>query len=157
MDELSKKYLNKMAAMCSKREYCEHDIREKLRTAELPQNETDNIIEYLKKFSFINDERYATAYVKDKFQFNGWGKAKIVAMLLMKRIDRSIIENAVQQLPVDSYKEKCLTLLQSKAKSTKAQNISELKNKLLRYAIGRGFDYETSLQCISEITLQANP
>ena len=146
-----------MAAMCSRREYCEHDIREKLRTAELPHSEINNIIEYLKKFSFINDERYATAYVKDKFQFNGWGKAKIVAMLSMKRIDRTIIENAVQQLPVDSYKEKCLTLLQSKAKSTKAQNISELKNKLLRYAIGRGFDYETSLQCISEITLQANP
>ena len=143
--------------MCSRREYCEHDIREKLRTAELPHSEINNIIEYLKKFSFINDERYATAYVKDKFQFNGWGKAKIVAMLSMKRIDRTIIENAVQQLPVDSYKEKCLTLLQSKAKSTKAQNISELKNKLLRYAIGRGFDYETSLQCISEITLQANP
>ena len=157
MDELSKKYLKKMAAMCSRREYCEHDIREKLRTAELPHSEINNIIEYLKKFSFINDERYATAYVKDKFQFNGWGKAKIVAMLSMKRIDRTIIENAVQQLPVDSYKEKCLTLLQSKAKSTKAQNISELKNKLLRYAIGRGFDYETSLQCISEITLQANP
>lgn len=157
MDELSKKYLNKMAAMCSRREYCEHDIREKLRIAELPQNDIESIIDYLKKFSFINDERYATAYVKDKFQFNGWGKAKIVAMLSMKRIERTIIENAVQQLPVDSYKEKCLTLLQSKAKSTKAQNISELKNKLLRYAIGRGFDYETSLQCISEITLQANP
>ena len=143
--------------MCSRREYCEHDIREKLRIAELPQNDIESIIDYLKKFSFINDERYATAYVKDKFQFNGWGKAKIVAMLSMKRIERTIIENAVQQLPVDSYKEKCLTLLQSKAKSTKAQNISELKNKLLRYAIGRGFDYETSLQCISEITLQANP
>lgn len=157
MDELSKKYLKKMAAMCSRREYCEHDIREKLRTAELPHSEINNIIEYLKKFSFINDERYATAYVKDKFQFNGWGKAKIVAMLCMKHIDRTIIENAVLQLQVDSYKEKCLTLLQSKAKSTKAQNISELKNKLLRYAIGRGFDYETSLQCISEITLQANP
>lgn len=146
-----------MAAMCSRREYCEYDIREKLKKSQLDDSDITAIINELKERNFINNERFATAYAKDKFQFNGWGKRKIAMMLSFKNIDDDTISNAINNIEQDPYKEKCLALLKSKAKSIKAENLSELKNKLLRFSIGRGFDYETSLQCISEITLQANP
>ena len=146
-----------MAAMCSRREYCEYDIREKLKKSQLDDTDITTVIKELKERNFINDERFATAYAKDKFQFNGWGKRKIAMMLSFKNIDDDTISNAINNIEQDPYKEKCLALLKSKAKSIKAENLSELKNKLLRFSIGRGFDYETSLQCISEITLQANP
>lgn len=146
-----------MAAMCSRREYCEYDIREKLKKNQLDDTDITTVIKELKERNFINDERFATAYAKDKFQFNGWGKRKIAMMLSFKNIDDDTISNAINNIEQDPYKEKCLALLKSKAKSIKAENLSELKNKLLRFSIGRGFDYETSLQCISEITLQANP
>lgn len=146
-----------MAAMCSRREYCEYDIREKLKKSQLDDTDITTVIKELKERNFINDERFATAYAKDKFQFNGWGKRKIAMMLSFKNIDDDTISNAINNIEQDPYKEKCLALLKSKAKSIKAENLSELKNKLLRFSIGRGFDYETSLQCISEIILQANP
>ena len=146
-----------MAAMCSRREYCEYDIREKLKKSQLDDTDITAVIKELKERNFINNERFATAYAKDKFQFNGWGKRKIAMMLSFKNIDDDTISNAINNIEQDPYKEKCLALLKSKAKSIKAENLSELKNKLLRFSIGRGFDYETSLQCISEITLQANP
>ena len=146
-----------MAAMCSRREYCEYDIREKLKKSQLDDTDITAVIKELKERNFINDERFATAYAKDKFQFNGWGKRKIAMMLSFKNIDDDTISNAINNIEQDPYKEKCLALLKSKAKSIKAENLSELKNKLLRFSIGRGFDYETSLKCISEITLQANP
>ena len=146
-----------MAAMCSRREYCEYDIREKLKKSQLDDTDITAVIKELKERNFINNERFATAYAKDKFQFNGWGKRKIAMMLSFKNIDDDTISNAINNIEQDPYKEKCLALLKSKAKSIKAENLSELKNKLLRFSIGRGFDYETSLKCISEITLQANP
>ena len=146
-----------MAAMCSRREYCEYDIREKLKKSQLDDTDITAVIKELKERNFINNERFATAYAKDKFQFNGWGKRKIAMMLSLKNIDDDIISNAINNIEQNPYKEKCLALLKSKAKSIKAENLSELKNKLLRFSIGRGFDYETSLKCISEITLQANP
>lgn len=157
MEIKNEKILNRMAAMCSRREYCEYDIREKLKKSQLDDSDITAVIKELKERNFINDERFATAYAKDKFQFNGWGKRKIAMMLSFKNIDDDTISNAINNIEQDPYKEKCLALLKSKAKSIKAENLSELKNKLLRFSIGRGFDYETSLQCISEITLQANP
>lgn len=157
MEIKNEKILNRMAAMCSRREYCEYDIREKLKKNQLDDTDITTVIKELKERNFINDERFATAYAKDKFQFNGWGKRKIAMMLSFKNIDDDTISNAINNIEQDPYKEKCLALLKSKAKSIKAENLSELKNKLLRFSIGRGFDYETSLQCISEITLQANP
>jgi regulatory protein len=157
MEIKNEKILNRMAAMCSRREYCEYDIREKLKKSQLDDTDITTVIKELKERNFINDERFATAYAKDKFQFNGWGKRKIAMMLSFKNIDDDTISNAINNIEQDPYKEKCLALLKSKAKSIKAENLSELKNKLLRFSIGRGFDYETSLQCISEITLQANP
>ena len=157
MEIKNEKILNRMAAMCSRREYCEYDIREKLKKSQLDDTDITAVIKELKERNFINDERFATAYAKDKFQFNGWGKRKIAMMLSFKNIDDDTISNAINNIEQDPYKEKCLALLKSKAKSIKAENLSELKNKLLRFSIGRGFDYETSLQCISEITLQANP
>ena len=157
MEIKNEKILNRMAAMCSRREYCEYDIREKLKKSQLEDSDITTVIKELKERNFINDERFATAYAKDKFQFNGWGKRKIAMMLSFKNIDDDTISNAINNIEQDPYKEKCLALLKSKAKSIKAENLSELKNKLLRFSIGRGFDYETSLQCISEITLQANP
>lgn len=157
MDEISKKILNKMAASCSRREYCEFDIREKLSRTTISTNDTEEIIAILKSLNMINDERYAMAYANDKFQFNKWGKQKIIAMLRMKHINTAIITEAINQIDNNSHKEQCLALLKNKTRSTKAKDIVELKNKLLRYALGRGFDYETSLQALSELTLQANP
>ncbi len=157
MDEISKKILNKMAALCSRREYCEFDIREKLSHTTISTDDTEEIIATLKSLNMINDKRYAKAYANDKFQFNKWGKQKIIAMLRMKNINTDIITEATNQIDKTQHKEQCLALLQNKARSTKAKDISKLKNKLLRYALGRGFDYETSLQAISEITPQSNP
>lgn len=157
MEQIGEKLLKRLAAQCSRKEYCEFDIREKLSHATISPKDSNEIIAILKKLNMINDERYAMAYANDKFKFNKWGKQKIKTMLQMKYITEHIIELAIAQIDSNSHKEQCLALLQNKARSTKAKDIFELKNKLLRYAIGRGFDYETSLQALSEITLPTNP
>lgn len=144
-----------MAAICSKREYCEYDIRVKLRTRDIEEELINEIIANLKRLSFIDNERFAISYAKDKFRFNGWGTIKIAAMLSAKQIDEATIKIALSEIDTSEYKDQCLALLKNKARSIKAKGITELRNKLLRYAHGRGFDYETSLQALSEITLQA--
>ena len=157
MDEKAKRYLKRIASECSKRECCEFDIRIKLLRQDIEECDIDEIITTLQKHSLLDEERYAIAYAKDKFRFNGWGCSKIAAMLSAKKISDNSIKTALQEIDRESYKEKCLALIKNKARSTKAKDIFELKNKLLRYALGRGFDYETSLQALSELTLQANP
>ena len=70
---------------CSKAEHCIDDVRQKLWTWKVPTEEHDDIINTLIDNNFINEQRYAEAFVKDKFRFNHWGRIKISLMLRAKK------------------------------------------------------------------------
>ena len=69
--------LNKAATYASRCEHCESEVREKLLTWGGSCEEADEIIAYLIEERYIDNQRYANSYVKDKFRFNHWGKYKI--------------------------------------------------------------------------------
>ena len=77
--------LSKAMNLCSKREYCCHDIREKLLTWGISKNDSERIISVLTSERFIDEARYANAFVKDKFKYNKWGKVKIAAHLKIRQ------------------------------------------------------------------------
>ena len=74
--------LVRMAALCSKCEQTEYDIRLKLKSWGISQNDIDTIINRLLQEKFIDEQRYATAFTRDKFHFAGWGKIKITFQIL---------------------------------------------------------------------------
>jgi len=136
------KALNTMAAMCSKKEYCEFDIREKLKKYLLSEAEVTDIIIFLKENKFLDENRFANAYVRDKCKFNNWGKIKIAAMLNSKHIAYPIINKALQSISDKEYKAICLKVLRTKSKSLNEEDKVVKKNKLIKFAMGRGFSYE---------------
>ena len=76
--------LVKAMAECSRREFCSYDIHNKLRLWGIGNTDSEKIIGILIKENFINETRYATAFVKDKFRYNKWGKVKIASNLKLK-------------------------------------------------------------------------
>ena len=66
-------------ALCAGREMCLSDIRRKLILWGVKSDDTDNILNLLIQGKFIDEKRYAAAFVKDKFRYNKWGKIKIGA------------------------------------------------------------------------------
>ena len=64
------KSLNIAAGICSQKEYCTQEIREKLQKWELSENEITHILASLRQHRFIDDRRFATFYARDKFRFN---------------------------------------------------------------------------------------
>ena len=78
--------MNKARALCASKEYCISEVLDKLRSWGTDDNDSARIIELLEKDNFINEERYASGFVKDKFNFNKWGKIKIAAHLRAKNI-----------------------------------------------------------------------
>jgi len=142
MDEsiLYKTALNKAMALCSRREYCCDDIINKLSQWGVASNDSERITEILKKENFIDEERYATAFVKDKFTYNKWGKIKISAHLRMKKIPGHIIKMALDSIDYDTYKKTLADLITSHRRSVKAKNEFDLKAKLLRYGLSKGFE-----------------
>lgn len=143
----AKKALNATAALCSKKEHATADIRRKLENWGISTEDREKIIDFLRKNKFLDDSRFARFYARDKFRFNKWGKQKIAASLRQKQIDSNIIAEALNQLETSDYSDTCLHLLQQKLKQSKETDPIKQKAKLIRFGIGRGFDYETVLQC----------
>jgi len=138
--ELFKSALHKAMALCAGREYTAADILSKLQSWGLNDNESTRIIEHLKNDNFINEERYALAFVRDKFKYNKWGKLKISAHLKTKNIPGEIIKNALDTIADETYKQTLVNLLSAHRRSVKAKNQYDLKAKLLRYGLSKGFE-----------------
>lgn len=131
---------DKAANLCSRSEKCTSEIKEKLTLWGLSSEESEAVIEKLTAEKYIDDERFARAYVKDKFRFNHWGRQKIEYMLRAKRISSEILEVAFEGIDTENYAGELRRLLTDKLKSTKGKDKFDLRNKLVRFAMGRGFE-----------------
>ena len=136
------KCVGRAAKICSTAEKCSYDIREKLISWGINEEETEKAISYLKKNQFLDDKRYAQFFVKDKLKFNRWGRIKIAYALRRKQIETEIIENALGTIDESIYEEILDQLITTKIKS--AGNIHQAagKAKILRFAAQRGFTSE---------------
>lgn len=143
--------LHRMAAYCSSAERCEQDVRQKLLKAELEPEVVSRIINRLRQEKFIDEARFARAFVSDKFRFNHWGKHKIRCELLRKEISEEEIELALSSLEMEEYDQVLMDLLKTKMKSVKAKDERERYYKLLRFAVGRGFQPAEAGTCLKRL------
>jgi regulatory protein len=142
-NELYKSALNKAMAQCSRREFCCDDIRKKLLLWGIGNIDSEKIISILIKENFINESRYATAFVKDKYNYNKWGKVKIAAHLNAKKIHTDTIKTALDSIDKELYTNSLKELISNHRRKIKARNQYDLKAKLLRFGLSKG--YESSL------------
>ena len=143
---------DKMAKYCAYQERCVKDVRDKLKTFDIAQEERDKILDYLLDNRFVNDERFAKIFVRGKINQSGWGLNKIRFHLMQKGIAKEIIDEALRQTDEEAYRNKLVDILKVKAKSVKAETEFEKKRKLAAYAMQKGF--ESSL--VWEILKSAN-
>lgn len=138
--DIYKASLSKAMALCSKREYCREEIRLKLRDWGMNENAIQKIINTLIAEKFIDENRYSRAFTRDKFNYNKWGRIKIAASLRMKRIPSEIISEALESIDYDLYVQTLKDLVSSHRRSVKAKNQYEMKGKLMRFALSKGFE-----------------
>ena len=132
----------KASYYCSLSEHCIKKVREKLVQWETPKEFIDPIIEKLLEQDYINEERFSRAFVKDKFRFNHWGRIKIQTHLRALEISSENIARAMQEINEDEYAEILDEIVEKKRKTIKKGTDPEVRAKLLRHALSRGFEYE---------------
>lgn len=142
--------LDKMAKYCAYQERCVKDVTEKLKTFELTQREKDEILDYLIDNRFVNNTRFAQAFVKGKINQSGWGLNKIRFHLMQKGIDKEIIDEALQTYDEEAYRQRLIDVLKIKAKTVKAENDFERNRKLAAYAMQKGFEAHLVWEVIKE-------
>ena len=137
-----------LAALCAQAEHCQQEMRDKMRRWELDETVQNRIISRLVKERYIDDERYARAFVKDKIRYNKWGRRKVQQGLWQKHIDADIQQRMLDEIDDKEYLDVLRPLLKQKRKSIKAANDYELNQKLVRFALGRGFGFDIIRQCL---------
>ncbi len=148
--------LTRLAAACARSEICSSDAMAKLRRWGIPSGAATGILDRLVDEGYISDERYARAYVTDKYRFAGWGRRKIALGLAAKRIPRSIASEALDNaIDPDEYRARLTDAVRAKARTLPSglHHTYEGRQKLYAFAAGRGF--ESSL--ISSVINSTDP
>ena len=137
-----------LAALCAQAEHCQQEMRDKMRRWELDETVQNRIIDRLIKERYVDDERYARAFVKDKIRYNKWGRRKVQQGLWQKHIDAEIQQRVLDEIDEKEYLDVLRPLLKQKRKSIRAANDYELNQKLARFALSRGFTFDLIRQCL---------
>ena len=143
----------RLATLCAQGEHCTQEMLDKLAKWEIDEAAQARIIAYLTEHRFIDDSRYCAAFVKDKIRYNGWGRRKVEQALYMKRIPRSVSDPIFDEIPDELYLEKLRPLIKQKWPTIKARNDYERSMKLIKFALGRGFEMRLIRQCVDEAEL----
>ena len=139
----------RFAALCAQAEHCEYEMQEKMRRWEIADDAQARVMQRLITERYVDDERFARAFANDKVKYNKWGRRKVEQAMWLKHIAEDIRQRVLDSIDDEEYIAILRPLLQQKRRSVKAHNDYELRQKLIKFAIGRGFTMDIIKQCIS--------
>lgn len=154
VEQENKQYLaalGKAQNFCSKQETCISGIMKKLDQWGINPAFYEKIIKDLKEEKFIDETRYASLFVKEKFRFNQWGIIKIRHAMKAKQIPEYIINEAINEISDDEYLKTLEIIMTQILRNIKTGNKFEQKGKLYRHAASKGYENDKIMQVINSI------
>lgn len=136
---------------CAYQERSQQEVRNKLYQWGLYSDDVEMIITQLIEDNFLNEERFAHAYARGKFNMNGWGKFKIRQGLTAKAVSAPLIKLALDSIPYDAYYSKLEDILQKKKARTREEDPYKMKYKLVQFATSRGFESDLIWEVVNTI------
>lgn len=127
-------------AYCSSAEHCRSEVRAMLERHGAEKPDIESIINNLVKEGFIDESRYARAFVHDKVRFAKWGKVKIAQALWQKRIPQDITDAALESIDYDEYLAALKDVVKAKFRTVKGATEYERKMKTMRSVCSRGYE-----------------
>lgn len=131
--------LDRMRALCAKAEHCSGEIAGKLRKMGFAPGVTSRMIASLVADRYIDDARFARAFVRDKVTFARWGRRKIAYAMALKKVPSDIIRDTLDAIDPEEYLESAKKLAASKLKGRENPDY-EYKMKIYRWLASRGFE-----------------
>ena len=145
--------IKKLESFCAYRERCEAEIKQKMYALHVSPSDYEMYLQYLKENNFFNEERFANAFARGKNTIKKWGRKKIVLELQAKNIDAQKINQSLLQIDEGLYVLKLEDILTKKIKTIKETDIFKKKQKLIQFALQKGYEYEIINEVLKEINL----
>ena len=125
---------------CSGAEHCCMEVRAMLERHKVEADDISRILKYLVKEGYVDESRYAAAFVHDKVRFAKWGRSKIAQALWQKRIPADVADEALSHIDEDEYLEALRDVVASRYRSVKGATEYERKMKTMKSVCGRGYE-----------------
>lgn len=135
--------LERARRFCAYRERASSEVIQKLKEWSTGPDETNAIVEELKNENFLDDRRFAEAFVRGKFGIKKWGRLRIKVELRRKGIQEQMISHALSAIVEDEYEAALRSLIDKKADSLEDPSSFAARQKIIKYAQSKG--YETDL------------
>ena len=148
--------LASLMRLCARAERSSGDALRLMQNWEVAKEEQYRVLQRLQRERFIDDRRYAEAFVREKCNLSAWGRYKIQSALMRKGIASDIIAEALAALNTTDNKKRLQERLQTKIKHIKYDTPYQLKTKLIRYALSLGFEMDEVIDCVNEIIKENN-
>ena len=145
--------LAKAESYCAYQERSQQEVRNKLYDWGLWPNEVEEVISELIGNNFLNEERFAKAYVSGKFNIKHWGKIKIKQGLKLKKITDKMILSALNTIDYDDYLKTILHTAEKKLPLISEKEPYKRKYKLITYLMSKGFENHLILEVLKSNNL----
>ena len=152
----AKQALESLMRLCARAERSSGDALRLMKGWEVPMAERAGVLQQLIRERYIDDSRYAEAFVREKSNLTAWGEYKIRTALRRKGIADQIIAEALSQLNPQQNRARLVERLRRKAKGLKYDNLYHLKTKLIRYGASLGFPMEEVIESADEVIREIN-
>ncbi len=146
VDEAQKK----LEHYCAYQERCHKEVRNKLREMRMIPEAIDNIMVHLIQHNFLNEERFAKAYVRGKFRIKKWGKNRLVRELKFREISKYSIDTALKEIDLDDYYQTLDELVIKRIDQVNEKNIYKKKKKVADYLLYRGWESHLIYEKLNE-------
>ena len=131
---------SKIAKYCAYQERCHQEVRDKLYGFGLHKDEVEEIIYELIQNDFINEERFAQAFVRGKFRYKKWGRNRIKLELRRRKISDYCMKKGLSEIDEDAYKSVLSELLEKKIRSFSKLQEYQRNYKAAQFVIGKGYE-----------------
>lgn len=149
--------LAQLMRLCARAEKSSGDALRLMKTWGVDPKAQAAVLGWLVEQRFIDDERYAAAFVREKVRLSGWGAYKIRAALARKGIARPTIEAALAVIDPDMAAGRLAKRLESRMRTLRAATPYDLRGKLLRYGLSLGYDYDAVVDAVARLAEDTPP
>lgn len=144
--------LQSLMRMCARSERSSGDAMRLMKRWGVADEDARKVLLRLQNERFIDDGRFAEAFVRDKINLSGWGVYKIKSALRAKGVSRDIIESVVEPMLAETdMGERLEEMMRRRLRTLKYNSPYEAKTKLIRFAASRGYDMEQAIECASKV------
>ena len=144
--------LQSLMRMCARSERSSGDALRLMKRWGVADDAARKVLSKLQADRFIDDARYAEAFVRDKLNLSGWGVYKIKSALRTKGVSKDIIDEVIApMIEATDMKERLEDIMRRKLRTLKYSSPYDAKTKLIRFAASRGYDLGEAMECASKI------